>query len=74
MEEELKGLSEKTIEEAIAKTFGELVGSGCKCKILSRTYSNPEKTIFKIEIKQKTYEDSNIAIEIVRPEIPEEDK
>jgi len=56
MEKELKALNEKAIEEIIAKAFGELVSHGCKCRILSRTYSNSGKATFKIEITPESYE------------------
>ena len=56
MEEELKALNEKVIEEAIAKVFGELVKNKCECRILSRTYSHSGVTTFKIEITPEPYE------------------
>jgi hypothetical protein len=56
MEEELKALNEKAIEQVIAKAFSDLVHHECKCRILSRTYSNSGKATFKIEITPESYE------------------
>ena len=58
MEEELKAVNDTEIEKTIAEAFEKLVGVGCKCKIVSRlyinsrSYINPGKTVFKIEIEQ----------------------
>jgi hypothetical protein len=57
MEEELKAVNDIEIEKKIAEAFEKLVGSGCKCKLVSRSYANPDKAIFKIEIRHIPIED-----------------
>ena len=61
MEKELKAMNDTEIEETIAEAFDKLVG-GCKCKLVSRSYANPDKAVLKIELTPITAQDIVTAV------------